>query len=227
VIQKNTLKFLEELMWNNKKEWFDKHKSEYGLVKNDLRAVTGRMIEKVSEFDADIAGAGLDTKKCMTRINRDLRFSKDRTPYKTDFYIVLNRGGKNSAAAFYYLHIQPDNSFAGGGVYNPQPGPLNLIRTAIDADFESWKKVIGNSRFKRIFPSGIHSPSVLSKVPKGFEQSSPAADFLKMKGFYTMEQLSDKEIVSGEAFGKVTACFKAAKPLIDFINQAIYQPAKS
>ena len=131
------------------------------------------------------------------------------------------------AAAFYYLHIQPDNSFAGGGVYNPQPGPLNLIRTAIDADFESWKKVIGNSRFKRMFPSGIHSPSTLSKVPKGFEQSSPAADFLKMKGFYTMEQLSDKEIVSGEAFEKVTACFKAVKPLIDFINQAIYQPAKS
>jgi len=67
-------------MWNNKKEWFDRHKSEYELVKNDLVAVTGRMIEKVAEFDAEIADAGLDTKKCITRINRDLRFSKDRTP---------------------------------------------------------------------------------------------------------------------------------------------------
>jgi len=185
------------------------------------------MIEKIAEFDTDIASTGLDSKKCITRINRGLRFSKDRTPYKTDFYIVLNKGGKNSPAAFYYLYIQPDNSFAGGGVYNPQPGPLNLIRTAIDADFDSWKKVISNPQFERTYPSGIHSPSTLSKVPKGFEQSSPAANFLKMKGFYTMEQLSDKEIVSGEAFGKVTAYFKAAKPLIDFINQAIYQPAKS
>ncbi len=221
MIHKNTLKFLQDLMLDNSKDWFDEHRKDYEFAKSDLLMLTEKLIAKVSEFDENIANARLDVKKCITRINRDLRFSKDRTPYKTDFYIVLNKDGKNGAAAFYYLHIEPDNSFVGGGVYNPQPEQLKLIRKGIEANFDEWNETINNPQFKQTFPSGIHTSGVLSKVPKGFSQNSLAIEFLKMKGYFTMENLSDKEIVSSEVFEKIINRFKASKPLVDFINKTL------
>ena len=221
MIHKNTLKFLQNLMLDNSKEWFDEHRKDYEFAKSDLVLLTEKLIARVSEFDENIANAKLDAKKCITRINRDLRFSKDRTPYKTDFYIVLNKDGKNGASAFYYLHIEPDNSFVGGGVYNPLPEELNQIRKGIEADFIQWMKIISNRQFRKAFPSGIQTSGVLSKVPKGFSQSSLAIEFLKMKGYFTMENLSDEEIVSGEVIEKITNRFKATRPLIDFLNKTI------
>jgi len=131
MIHRDTLAFLQDLKWNNTKKWFDENKDAYGFVKNDLLVLTTKLLSKVSEFDNNIAIAELDSKKCITRINRDLRFSNDRTPYKTDFYVVLNKSGKSGVTAFYYLHIESDNSFVGGGVYNPRPEQLRQIRKGI------------------------------------------------------------------------------------------------
>jgi len=222
MIHRNTFEFLRELKLNNSKEWMDGNKEKrYVFAKDDVLALTEELLIEVSEFDVNISNANLTANKCITRLNRDLRFSKDKTPYKTDYYIILNKDGKNSPSAFYYLHIEPENCFVGGGIYNPTKEPLDKIRQAIDCSFNQWKKITKNKQFKEHFPSGIHSSGILKKIPRGFDEDSPAKEYLKMKGFYSMEKLMDEELMSSEIFGRIINYFKTAKPLIDFLNQAI------
>jgi len=221
MIHKNTLKFLKDLKLNNSKEWLDDNKKLYENVKSDILTLTSELIISASDLDKSISNAYLDPKKCITRLNRDLRFAKDKTPYKTDYYIVLNKKGKNSPSAFYYLHIEPNNCFVGGGVYNPQPEQLKKIRQEIDFAFEEWKAIINDKIFKKTFPSGIHNSGVLTRIPKDFEEANKASEFLRMKGFYTMEKITDHEIVSIDTFDKINSCFKTTKPLVDFLNRAI------
>ena len=221
MIHKNTLNFLKDLRLNNSKEWLDDHRKAYENAKNDILILTAELITALSEIDKTISNAYLDPKKCTTRLNRDLRFSKDKTPYKTDYYIVLNKKGKNSPSAFYYLHIEPDNCFVGGGVYNPQPEQLKKIRQEIDYAFDEWTAIINDEIFKKTFPSGINNSGVLSRTPKAFDEANQASEFLKMKGFYTMEKLSDEAIISNDTFEKINSCFKTTKPLVDFLNRAI------
>ena len=221
MLDKKTLRFLKQLSSNNSKEWLDENRSAYIFAKDNILNMTRNLINSVSEFDLGVAKADLDPKKCITRLNRDLRFSKDKIPYKTDYYIVLNKNGKNSPFAFYFVHIEPDNCFVGGGVYNPQHSELKKIRSQIDASFTVWNKIIKSKDFLTKFPSGIHNSGILLKSPKGFEDDNPAIDFLKMKGFYTKENISDKEIQSNLISEKITDYFKTVKPFVDFLNIAI------
>uniref|UniRef100_UPI004047CDFF DUF2461 domain-containing protein n=1 Tax=Polaribacter sp. TaxID=1920175 RepID=UPI004047CDFF len=221
MIDKKTLKFLKQLSSNNSKEWLDENRSDYNFAKDDVLNMTQTLINMVAEFDLGIAKADLNPKKCITRLNRDLRFSKDKTPYKTDYYIVLNQNGKNSPSAFYYVHIQPNNCFVGGGVYNPQPAELKKIRNEINASFDDWNKIIHNKDFQTKFPCGIHNSGILVRSPRGFEDDNPAMEFLKMKGFYTQEPITDKELQSNRILAKIVDYFKSVKPLVDFINLAI------
>lgn len=221
MIDKKTLGFLKELSANNSKEWLDENRSDYNFAKDDILNLTQALINSVSEFDLGIAKADLIPRKCITRLNRDLRFSKDKTPYKTDYYIVLNQNGKNSPSAFYYVHIEPNNCFVGGGVYNPQSSQLKKIRSEINASFDEWNKIINNKDFQTRFPSGIHNSGNLVRSPKEFEDDNPAIEFLKMKGYYTQESITDKEIQSNLILEKIIDYFKTAKPLVDYLNLAI------
>lgn len=221
MLNKTTFKFLKELKLNNSKVWFEENRESYENTKNDILVLTQKLIEEVSDFDKTITNAFLDPKKCITRINRDLRFSKDKTPHKTDYYIVLNKKGKNSPSAFYYLHIEPGNCFVGGGVYNPPAEELKKIRKEISFAFEEWTQIINKKSFKENFPSGINNSGVLNKVPKDFDVSDKAEEFLKMKGFFTSEKLTDSELTSEETFKKIIHYFKTTKPLVDFLNHAI------
>jgi len=221
MINKNTLNFLKDIKLNNSKEWLDSNKQAYENAKNDILTLTAELIMSFSDIDTKISNAYLDPKKCITRLNRDLRFAKDKTPYKTDYYIVLSKNGKNSPSAFYFLHIEPDNCFVGGGVYNPQPEQLKKIRQEIDYSFDEWTAIVNDKSFKKIFPSGINNSGVLSRMPKEFDEANRASEFLKMKGFYTMEKLTDKEIISDGTFEKINLYFKTTKPLVDFLNRAI------
>ena len=221
MIDVKTLNFLKDLKSNNSKEWLDENRKVYENAKNDILNLTAELITCVSENDKTISNALLDPKKCITRLNRDLRFAKDKTPYKTDYYIVLNKKGKNSACAFYYLHIEPGDCFVGGGVYNPQPAELKKIRNEINFFYEEWNEIISDKTFKKVFPSGIHNSGVLTKIPKEFNEPNQASEFLKMKGFYTMEKISDTEITSKETFEKIKISMNATKKLVDFLNRAI------
>lgn len=219
MIQINSFAFLKKLKKNNSKEWLDDNKKLYESTKNDILSLTSKLIASISDIDKTISTTYLEPKKCITRLNRDLRFAKDKTPYKTDYYIVLNKNGKNSPSAFYYLHIEPNNCFVGGGVYNPQPEELKKIRQEIDYSFPEWESII--VYLKQHFPEGISNSGVLNKVPKGFNEQNPASEFLKMKGFYTTMKLTDKEMMSNDIIIKINSCFAATKPLVDFLNRAI------
>lgn len=221
MIQTSTFHFLSELKTNNSKSWMDQHRAESHTAKADVAAMAGKLIDRLGKIDPAIKQGGLDGAKCLTRLNRDMRFAKGASPYKTDFYIVLNSAGKKSERAFYYLHVEPGNCFVGGGVYNPQPGPLRKFREKIGSHYANWEKIITDRHFQKRFPTGIHTPSLLTRVPSGFSPDSPAAEFFKMKGFYTMEKLDDREVQAKQAVAMVTEYFKAARSLVDFLNRAL------
>lgn len=221
MIQASTLQFLKELKKNNTKEWFDDNRTAYEDAKNSFLEFTQQLIIGVGKFDNNILKANLDPKKCITRLNRDLRFSKDKSPYKTNFFTMINQGGKKSSFACYYLQLQPDNSFTGGGVYMPVPPDLQKFRQEIDYNFEEWKGILANKSFRKIYPKGIQSPETLSRLPKAYEESNPASEYLKMKGYFTTNQLTDELLQSKTCIKIVLQNLETVQPVINFLNRAL------
>jgi len=149
MLQSPTLKFLKDLQKNNNKAWFDAHRQLYETAKTDFYALVEKLIPATAKFDAPIGQ--LAVKQCVFRINRDVRFSKNKAPYKNNMACYFNQAGKNGLGAGYYLHIEPGKSFAAGGIWVPEPQVLAGIRQEIDYNFTDWKKVIENKAFKKTY----------------------------------------------------------------------------
>lgn len=199
MLQNKTFAFLKKLKQNNSTDWFKKNQKEYKASRTDFENFVSEIINGLESIDAEIEKQGLQAKKCIKRINRDIRFSNDKSPYKTNYFANFNPGGKKSEHASYYLHLEPGNSFVGGGVYMPQTPTLNKFRREIEYNLKEWEEILNSTFFKQTFPNGIESPSELKTVPKGFDKESPALEYLRMKGFYRMRKLTDKEITSVNA----------------------------
>lgn len=220
MLQLSTLKFLKELRKNNNKPWFDAHRKEYEAAKSDFASFIQAVIDKHSKSDPTIKS--IVAKDCMFRINRDIRFSKDKSPYKTNMGAYINRGGKKSLFGGYYFHCEPGQCFVGGGLWMPMPPELSKVRQEIDYNFAAFKKIITSKKFKAVYKDLSHDPEyVLSRVPKGYETDNPAAEYLKMKSFVSMTSLKDSELTSKGLVKKTTAAFEALQPLIEFINEAL------
>lgn len=214
----STLKFLKELKKNNNRPWFEEHRQQYETAKEDFLLLTEKLITGIAVFDPPIAL--LKSKDCVFRINRDVRFSKDKSPYKNNIAGYFNRNGKKGTGAGYYLHIEPGKSFAAGGMWMPEPKELACIRQEIDYSFDSWKKIIGNATFKKTFIEGIKGETLV-RPPKGYDDTNPAIAYLKMKNFVVTRSFTDTEIQSKTFAKDVANTFKAMKPMIDFLNSAI------
>jgi len=221
MLQTSTVDFLKTLSKNNNKQWFDAHRKDYDSAKADFENFIGRLLKKAVLFDKDLSE--LEAKKCTFRINRDIRFAKDKTPYKTNMGASLNRGGKKSVFAGYYFHLEPGGkSFAGGGLWMPEAETLKKIRQEVDYNLEEFKNIIDNKTFKKIYNSlEISKETSLSSAPRGYEKDNPAFEWLKLKSFIATQPLSDKDLISKELEGTITETFKALKPLLDFLNRAI------
>ncbi len=218
MLQPTTVQFLKNLNKNNNKPWFDAHRKQYEAAKENILQVTEQLIKSIAAFDAPIAH--LKAKDCTFRINRDVRFSKDKSPYKNNMAAYFNHLGKKGNGAGFYLHIEPGKSFAAGGIWMPEPKDLIKIRQEIDYSFDEWKKIIGNAAFKKTFAQSIKGEALV-RPPKGYEETNPAVEFLKLKSFIFSKPFTDAEI-QGNAFVKnVSATFKTMKPFIDFLNAAI------
>jgi uncharacterized protein (TIGR02453 family) len=218
MLQASTLKFLKDLKKNNNKPWFDLNRKNYEQAKEDFLLEVEQLIGAISVFDPPIAV--LKPKECVFRINRDVRFSKDKSPYKSNIAAYFNRNGKKSNGAGYYLHIEPGNSFAAGGIWMPEVKDLAKIRQEIDYSFDHWKKITSPAAFKKMFAEGIKGES-LSRPPRGYEETNPAIAFLKMKSFIVSRPFTDAEVQSKIFIKEVAATFKTMKPLIDFLNAAV------
>ncbi|MBI1344406.1 MAG: TIGR02453 family protein [Terrimonas sp.] len=220
MIQASTLRFLKELKKNNHKAWFDENRKRYEAAKKDFEVFIQAIIDRHSQKDPSLAG--LMAKNCMFRINRDIRFSKDKSPYKTNFGASINRGGKKAMTAGYYFHLEPGGAFAGGGIYQPMPGELQQLRQEIDYNFADFKKIISSKKFKSTYGQLDKSPEFsLTRIPKGYEAENPAAEYLKLKSYIAMVSFSDKELQSKELVIKTVQAFEALQPLIDFINKGL------
>jgi uncharacterized protein (TIGR02453 family) len=143
------LEFLKDLAENNNKPWFDENRDKYLIAKKEIESFTIKLIQEFGDTEPSIAN--LEAKECLFRINRDVRFSKDKSPYKTNFGISLNPGGKKSDLAGYYIHIEPGKSFVGGGLWMPMPEQLGKIRQEIDYNLEQFEELIKAQTFKKVF----------------------------------------------------------------------------
>ena len=220
MLQSSTLKFLKDLKKNNNKPWFDAHRKEYEAAKTDFTSFIQTVIDKHGKTDPTIKS--IAAKDCMFRINRDIRFSKDKSPYKTNMGAYINRGGKKSVFAGYYFHCEPGQCFVGGGLWMPMPPELNKVRQEIDYNLEAFKKIITSKKFRSVYNDLSHEPEyVLSRVPKGYEPGNRAAEYLKMKSFVAMTPLKDSDLTSRDLEKKTTTAFAALQPLIDFINESL------
>lgn len=213
------LHFLRSLKKNNTKEWFDANRKTYESAKKEMQDFTTALIQQFSVIDPSIAH--LTYKDCMFRINRDVRFSKDKSPYKTNMGIYICAGGKKSMMAGYYLHIEPGASFVGGGLYMPMPKELAKVRQEIDYNFDVFKKILASKSFKTQFGALNEGEDKLSRVPKGYEADNPAAEFLKHKSFIVMKPISDKEVMDKKLMPETIKAFQALKPLVEFLNQPL------
>lgn len=220
MLQASTLKFLKDLKKNNHKPWFDAHRKEYEAAKADFTRFVQTIIDKQAKRDPTLKS--VQAKDCMFRINRDVRFSKDKSPYKTNFGAYINRGGKKSPFGGYYFHCEPGESFVGGGLYMPQPPELAKVRQEIDYNLDQFKKIVGGKKFKSVYGDLARDAEYsLSRIPKGYEPENPAAPYLKLKSFVAMVHLDDKTVMSKDLAKKALNAFAALQPLVDFINESI------
>ena len=215
-INKSTLTFLSGLKLNNEREWFNNNRSRYEEARKNFEAFIQAVIGEIVKFDPIYKG--LEAKSCIFRINRDTRFSHDKSVYKTNFGAFMVRGGKKNGDRFpgYYFHIEPGSSFAAGGAYVPPTPWLNAIREKIEENADELIRVINNKEFKKYF--GALDGEKLKTAPKGYPRDHPYIELLKMKSFLAYRSISDRELTSEGCFDLVVSAFRAMKPLHDFLT---------
>ncbi len=221
MIKQTSLKFLTDLRNNNSKEWFEQNKVTYRNYKDDIIQFTEKLLIELSKTDLSVANANLIPKKCLTRVNRDLRFSKDKTPYKNYVLVVFNKNAPHGNTAGYFIHIEPGNCMVGGGIWQTTPEYLKKIRQEISYAFDEINGIISSKQFQKTFPSGIQGESKLKKFTDFFEKREEVVDLLKMKGLCTKEIISDKVLTSKDAIKTIMNYFETTKPLINYLNKAI------
>ncbi len=220
MLQSSTIHFLKNLKKNNNKPWFEGHRKEYEYARSDFFNLVNELIKAISQFDAPISQ--LAVKDCVFRINRDVRFSKDKKPYKNNMACYFNREGKKGSGAGYYLHIEPGHSMAAGGIWMPETQVLSSIRQEIDYNLGDWKKIIEHKDFRKKFIEGVKSEDILVRPPKGYEEKNPAIQYLKMKSFIVSRSFADKDVQDKDFIKEIAGTFKTMKPFIDFLNTALH-----
>jgi len=215
---KSTFSFLKQLKKNNTKEWFDNHRETYEDVKKKFHESIEKIIKKVTTFDSSITA--LTAKECVFRINRDVRFSKDKAPYKTNIGAYIVEGGKKSIKAGYYLHLEPNNkSMIAGGLYMPATENLSKIREEIDYNNKEFKKILNQKEFKNYF--GELRGERLAKAPKGYPADHPEVELLKFKSYTVMHEVTDELMLKIDIETYTAKIFKAMYPFCQFLNRAL------
>ena len=212
-----TFEFLAALQTHNTKAWFDAHRAEYDVAKQAFEALVETVIDEfrpIEDFE------GLTPKDCLFRINRDVRFAKDKSPYKINFGASLARGGKRSRRMPYYIHLQPgDQSLLAGGLYMPTPEQIGKVRAAIAADSAPLRKLLRGKAFVENF--GVVTDDTegrLKTAPKGYSRDHPDIDLLQFKQWAVIHPLTDKAVFALDLVAHTIKVFKAIKPLNDWLN---------
>jgi uncharacterized protein (TIGR02453 family) len=216
-INKSTLEFLSDLKKHNDRDWFQKNRSRYLAAKANYESFIQAVIGKITVFDPILKG--LEAASCMYRINRDIRFSTDKTLYKAYMGAFIVRGGKQNGDRYagYYVHVEPGNSsMIAGGAYIPPAPWLKIIREKIDEQGDKFLKIIENKEFVNFF--GQLEGDKLKTAPRGFPGDHPLIELLKMKSYLVSRMITDREITSTDCFELIIKGSRIMKPLNDFLN---------
>ena len=216
-ISQSTLDFLSDLKRHNEREWFIRNRKRYDDAKAEFESFVQSMINRISEFDPVLKG--LEVKSCTYRINRDIRFSADKSIYKTHLGAFIVRGGKKNGDRYagYYMHVEPDgNSMIAGGAYMPPMPWLTAIREKIDEHGEELVRIINDKEFKKYF--GSLQGEKLKSSPKGYPRDHPHIELLKLKSFLVTRMIPDREVSGKGCFELVVNASKAMKTLNDYLN---------
>jgi uncharacterized protein (TIGR02453 family) len=220
MITKEALLFLEDLIANNNTDWMHANKKRYENYKKDYHNFIASLLEEMKPLDKTLEP--LEIKNCTFRINRDIRFSKDKSPYKTNMgvWFTQNKFRKNSPG--YYVHFEKGNCFIAGGVWCPEPDELKRIRKEIAFFYEDLETIVNHKTFKSEFKTMTRDESnTLKKAPKDFDPNHPAIEFLKLKSFTASAKIDDALFTDKDFSKTVAQKLMALKPLNDFLNRAL------
>lgn len=218
MLEKETLDFLRKLDKNNNREWFQANKKAFDAAQDNMTAFAGYLIGEIGKFDDAVAN--IDPKSCVFRIYRDVRFSKDKSPYKTNLGDYISPGGRKSMQPGYYFHLQPGASFVAGGKHIPDGPELLKIRTAIAENTDEFLKIINKKSYSENF--GVMRGDRLKSAPKGFDPEHKAIEHLKLKEFMAYTELHDDKFLVSPEFPKyLVKTMKEMFPLISFLRKAL------
>ena len=215
-IKKSTLDFLTSIKYNNNRDWFIGNRPMYLDAKDNFESFVQEIINNLIVIEPIMKG--LEAKSCVFRINRDIRFSNDKSPYKSHFGAFIVQGGKKNFDKFagYYFHIEPGKSMMAGGAYTP-PGPwLSAIREKISDNADEFIKIIHTKDFIKYF--GSIDGEKLKTVPKGYSKDHPNIELLKYKSYLVVNEAADKLVLGNNFMDHVINVFKAMKPLNEYLN---------
>ncbi len=221
MLNPKTLQFLSKLKKNNSREWFNQHRDDYDAAKENFIELVNHILANSSQFDEELSL--LTYKDCIFRINRDVRFSKNKDPYKNNMAAYFVKGGKKSWLAGYYFHCEPGGkSFIGGGLYGGEPDQIKKVRQEIDYNWEEFKGILQHKQFKKLFEDLSRQEGMsLIREPKGYEKDNPAIDYIKLKNFIVSVPVTDEELTDKKLIKKIITCFTAMQPLLQFLNRAM------
>lgn len=220
MLSKDTLQFLDDLKANNNRDWFLENKKRYEFFKNDYQQTANDLLDALKPLDPSLLM--LEGKKCTFRINRDIRFSKDKTPYKTHLSFWFSSGAKGQNRSGYYIHLEKGASFIAGGLYCPEADDLKKIRKEIAFFYDDLEEILDEKNFKKEFGDfNREEKNTLKNPPRGYEKEHPAIDLLKLKSFESAQKIDITEATKRDFVTVMSQKLIVLKPLNDFLNRAL------
>ncbi|HMR18499.1 MAG TPA: DUF2461 domain-containing protein [Sphingobacterium sp.] len=208
---KKAFEFLKQIKENNHREWFSAHKAEFDLIVKENKIFFNRIYDDLQNHDS-LEGIHI------FRIYKDIRFSKDKAPYKTNFGVGFSRT-KPLLRGGYYIHLEPDNSFVGGGFWAPNNEDLFRIRREFETNTTEINKITSDKTFTKYF--GELQGDGVKTAPKGFDKNDPAIDLIRKKQYVVMRSFADAAVFSPDFHKEVNATFLAMRPLFDYMSEVL------
>ena len=217
MLQNATLNFLGELATHNTRDWFDAHRTDYDAARKDFEGFVEAM--RVALLPTVPGLEGQRAKDLTFRLFRDVRFSKDKRPYKSNFAAYFSRAGRKAPDAGYYGHIEPGQCRLAAGLWMPEGPLLKAVRQEIDYNLDEFRGIVENKKYTKIFSE--LGGETLKTPPQGYSADHPGIVYLKRKSFISSAPIADEILLSKDAVKKCMAIFNEGKPLVDFMNRAL------
>lgn len=211
----SNFEFLKLIKKNNNRDWFNAHKEKYLKERENIELFAEALLQEMNKHDVIETPSG---KKSLHRIYRDTRFSKEKTPYKTNWSGSFSRATKLRRGG-YYFHLEPGNSIIAGGFWGPEPQDLKRIRDEFAYDAKPIRKILKNKNFIKTF--GELRGEKIKTTPKGFDSDNEAIDLLRYKQFLLYKNFSDKEVLSPDFLKKANETFKHMRPFFDYMSEVL------